>query len=170
MRAGIEACALPESALLARYQKPGHYTDAYALSCQSVVPLARFVEAFYTSRVFKLERLILRLALGKPATDAEAGQLARGEIAAFAAWTVEDRNATQLLLCDVFSRTRSWFMVQPLAGGGTRLTFGSAVMPTPRSVRAGALQLAWSVRALVGLHRLYSRVLLRAACAQLPVG
>lgn len=169
MGAAIEASELPKEALLGRYRQAGHYTDCYALTVPAPVSLAGFVEAFYTSPVFRLERWILRLALDKPSSDTEAAQVARGEIAAFAAWTVEDRNAEQLLMRDVFGATRSWFMVQPQADGSTRLCSGSAVLPTRRSVRAGRPQLAWHIRATVGLHRLYTRALLRGACNKLFV-
>ena len=88
---------------------------------------SRFVEAFYTSRVFKLERLILKWLVDKPSTDAEAKELAAGVRDRFAAWTVKIAT-DQLLMCDYMSATRSWLMVAPCEREGlpaTRLHFGS---------------------------------------------
>jgi len=51
--------------------------------------------AFYTTLVFKLERLILKLAVSRPSTDAQAKQLAAGSIDEFSAWHVEARSENQ---------------------------------------------------------------------------
>lgn len=159
---------LPDGTLLDRYRRNGAYTDCYTADIAATVTQARFVEAFYTTRVFKLERLILRLAVSKPSTDAQAAQLARGEIDAFAAWDVEDRREDELLLCDLHGRTRSWLMVRPLddGSGGTRLHFGSAVVPV-HDPRSGETRMGTAYRALLGFHKLYSRILLRAARARI---
>ena len=86
--------------------------------------------SFYTTWLFKLERFILRRLVNKPSTDAEAFELARGERASFAAWSVEARVTDQIVMCDFLGRTRSWFMVEAIEGGkATRLYFGSAVVP-----------------------------------------
>jgi hypothetical protein len=77
------------------------------------VTQARYVEAFYTTPLFKVERLLLAWFAARPSTDAEAQRLAAGEIATFAAWSVEAREADQLLLCDFKGRTRSWLMSTP---------------------------------------------------------
>ena len=126
---------------------------------------AEFIEAFYTTPVFKLERLILRLCVSRPSTDAEAAQLARGEIRSFAAWSVEARAPGQLLLCDLSGRTRSWLMAAASEGPdftGTRLYFGSAVVPV-RNPDTGRTSLGPVFSALLGFHKVYSRILLRAA-------
>ncbi|MEN8205628.1 MAG: hypothetical protein ABFS24_06420 [Pseudomonadota bacterium] len=125
--------------------------------------------AFYTTRVFKLERLILKLAVSRPSTDAQAKQLAAGSIDTFAAWDVEARSENQLLMCDFRSRTRSWLMVVPMESTGgtrTRLYFGSAVVPV-RNSRTGKVTLGFVFRALLGFHRVYSVVLLSAARSRL---
>ncbi len=161
----MDTCTLPEDALLRRYADGSGHVDCYVAEVALDVGLARYVEAFYTGRVFKLERLLLRWFAHRPSTDADARAVARGERAAFAAWTVEARDPHQLLMCDMLGRTRSWFMVAPgaVAGTpGTRLYFGSAVVPV-RDPRSGELRMGGIFRALLGFHRLYSRVLLSAA-------
>ena len=156
--------SLPSTALLATYAASGAYTDCYRTALPRGVALAEFVEAFYTGRVFKLERLLLRLFARRPSTDAEARAVARGETTRFAAWDVEERMPDQLLMCDMAGRTRSWFMVAPAPGAapGTLLHFGSAVVPV-RDRATGQARMGWLFAALLGFHRLYSRVLLAAA-------
>jgi len=165
----INRCALPTEALLQRYAGSSAYADCYATDVAQDVSHAAFVEAFYTTRVFKLERLILRLFASRPSTDLQARQLADGTASSFAAWTVEDRATDQLLLADFSGRTRSWLMIEPLAGAaspGTRLYFGSAVIPV-RNQTSGRTSLGFAFRALLGFHKLYSRILLATASAQL---
>jgi hypothetical protein len=161
----IEPCPLPPDALLASYRAAGAYTDCYCTEIPGAVTPAQYIEAFYTTNVFKLERLILRWAVSRPSTDSEAQQLAAGAIDAFSAWRVEGRTENQLLMCDMHGRTRSWFMVVPgnaQEGSFTRLYFGSAVVPVTDS-RSGKRSMGWVFGALLGLHRIYSVVLLRAA-------
>jgi hypothetical protein len=160
---------LPEHALLQRYAGPGGYADCYAIELPRAVSHAQFVEAFYTTAVFKLERWILRVAAKRPSTDADAAQLARGECETFAAWSVEARSPDQLLLCDMAGRTRSWLMVAALPTQdttGTRLYFGSAVVPR-RDPQTGQRNMGWLFSALLGFHKLYSRMLLGAAVRRL---
>jgi hypothetical protein len=159
---GVYRWPLPPGALLAHYRDNGAYTDCYTLDVSGPVSHSDFAHAFYTSWLFKIERWILSWAIAKPSTDIEALALAKGEKDRFSAWTVEARTADQLLMCDYQSRTRSWLMTEPIAGGGTRLYFGSAVVPfrpngdTDRTFGA-------AFRLLLGFHKLYSRALLRAA-------
>lgn len=147
---------LPEQALLQRYRSQGDYTDCFAIDVPQAVSHAAFVEAFYTTGVFKLERALLSLLASCPSRDAEARELAAGQRERFSAWSVEARAPGQLLMCDLAGSTRSWLMVLE-AGQGTRLYFGSAVV---RKRQGGAF------RALLGFHKLYSRILLRAAAAR----
>ena len=165
----IRRCTLPEGAFLAAYQADGSYADCYATAMAGTVSLEEFVAAFYTTRVFKLERLLLKWAVSKPSTDAQAGQLAAGHITTFAAWQVERRGQDQLLMSDFQARTRSWFMVAPDTAGNhtaTRLYFGSAVVPVTNP-RTGKAAMGWVFGALLGFHELYSVVLLRAAVSRL---
>ena len=152
--------AAPEGALHGKYARSGAYTDCFSTVIAGSVSHPEFVQAFYTSKVFKLERFILEWLVDKPSTDAEAKELATGQRDRFAAWTVEERSADQLLMCDYLSQTRSWLMVGHCERDGspaTRLYFGSVVVPVRR----------FPFNVLLGFHRLYSRVLLRSARARL---
>lgn len=159
---------LPAHALLARYSGEGGYADCYTTTVPGQVSHAAFVEAFYTTRLFKLERWLLA-RLGYASTDEHARQLAAGQRERFAAWTVEGRAPDQLLLCDAVGGTRSWLMVAPAEGGGTRLHFGSAVVPR-QTARGQRPRMGFLFHALLGFHRWYSRALLRAACRKLGEG
>lgn len=161
----ITARTLPPKALLGRYHDTGDYTDCFVTEIDADVSLAEFVEAFYTTWLFRLERFVLRVVAKIPSQDIEVSELAAGRIGRFAAWRVEDRAARQLLMCDLNGRTRSWFMVEATTVDGatrTRLYFGSAVtrVPYPSS---GKTSLGFLFTALLGFHRLYSRLLLHAA-------
>ncbi len=165
----IESCDIPDNALLAKYRKGGSYTDCYVIDVSHAVTHAQYVIAFYTSLMFKLERLILKLTVSRPSTDAQVAQLAIGALDGFAAWHVEDRCENQLLLCDYSGRTRSWLMAVPLAhdsGVWTRLYFGSAVVPVINP-KTGESSLGLVYQALLGFHKLYSVVLLYAAKSRL---
>lgn len=156
---------LPPGALLARYGGEEGYADCYSTTVPGPVGHAAFVEAFYSTRLFKLERWLLA-RLGYASTDEQARQLAMGQRERFAAWTVEARAADQLLMCDAVGGTRSWLMVAPAEGGGTRLHFGSAVVPRRRGPGQRP-RMGLVFHALLGFHRLYSRALLAAACRRL---
>jgi hypothetical protein len=156
----IESVSAPDLALHAKYARAGAYIDCFTTEIPGRVSHSQFVEAFYTSRVFKLERLILRWFVDKPSTDAEAKELAAGARDHFAAWAVEDRSSDQLLMCDYLGHTRSWLMVAACERNGspaTRLHFGSVVVSVRR----------FPFKALLGFHRLYSRVLLSSASVRL---
>ena len=158
---------MPDQALLGRYCGDGAYTDCYATEVSGAVPHAEYVTAFYTTWVFKLERLILRWLVSKPSNDAQARQLAEGSIDSFAAWHVEKRSENQLLLCDFLGRTRSWLMVAPaVTRDQTRLYFGSAVVPA-RNPKTGTRKLGRGFYALLGFHKIYSKVLLYSAKSRL---
>jgi hypothetical protein len=149
--------------LLVKYARDGGYADCYVTELPLVVTHAEFVEAFYTTWLFKLERRILAWLVEKPSTDAEARALADGARDAFAAWSVEARTGNQLLMCDFQSRTRSWLMVEP-GPASTRLLFGSGIVPR---VDRGKKRMGPGFRALLGFHKLYSRALLASARARL---
>ncbi len=153
----IAECKVPEGSLLSAYAGGEAYTDCYSADVSMPVIQAQFVEAFYTTPLFKVERFFLRLA-SRPSTDVAAKELALGQTETFAMWRVENRKETELLLA--VGRTRSWLMAKSGAGqdsNRTRLYFGSAIVPNQKG------QLGFGVTALQGFHKLYSRALLHAA-------
>jgi len=158
--------APPPGSLLARLaQARDAYADAYTLKLPRRVSLAEFVEAFYTTRLFKLERWLIART-GRPSADADVRALAQGEDRRMAAWTVEAREGDELLMHEDSGVTRSWFKAEAGEGGATTLWFGSAFMPRKRSP-GGERQFSWLFHALLGFHRGYSRALLRAAARKL---
>lgn len=161
----IESCQLPEGALLNSYSNKGAYTDCYRTEVPGSVTHGQYVRAFYTTFLFKLERIILGWFVSRPSTDHEVEQLAEGSTDQFAAWQVESRVENQLLLSDFHGRTRSWLMVVPVGPGndkGTYLYFGSAVT-TVQNPATGSMTLGMGFRALLGFHKIYSRLLLYSA-------
>jgi hypothetical protein len=161
----ITATALPPQGLLAAYRDRGAFTDCYVTTLDRPLTLAAYVDAFYTTPLFKLERLILAAFAKRPSTDLQARQLAIGEVDSFAAWRVEAREPDQILLADMTGRTRSWLMVVPARdgdSGGTRLYFGSAVVPVAHPA-TGQRRMGFVFSALLGFHKLYSRALLSSA-------
>ena len=160
---------VPENALLCTYrgglrpERWGGSGDCFSVAVDRVTSLTEFVFAFYTSPVFRIERLILRLLAGAPSTDAEARWLAEGSGTSFAIWRVGERAATQLLMCDRYERTRSWFGVVPLKDGRTLLQFGSAVASGSDHRSAARTARGNLFRVLLRFHVMYSQVLLHAA-------
>lgn len=160
----VKKTAVPDGALPAKYLRLGGYhTDCFETKVEGDISLARFVEAFYTGALFKCERLILKLAAARPSTDANARAIACGETTRFAAWDMEERTDTQMILCDMNKATRSWFMVEPSTESSTWLRFGSVVSPKP-----GTTELPTLIRPLMPLHEVYSILLLKGAVRRLP--
>lgn len=161
-----QPCEIPQTAFLRACQEGGAYADCYVTEVETLVSQSAFVEAFYTTALFKVERAILKQLANKPSTDIEARQLGEGTTGAFAAWRVERRSSDQLLLADFTGRTKSWLMAMPVGGAAgssrTRLYFGSAVIPRI-DARTGVRKMGFAFGALLGFHRLYSRLLLKAA-------
>ncbi len=161
----INSCQLPADALLKRYVLTGNYTDCYQTEVSGRITHANFVNAFYTSWLFKLERMILALTVSRASTDVQVTQLASAEINEFAAWQVEDRADDQLLLCDYTGRTRSWLMVaveETETKMTTLLRFGSAVTSIP--VLTFGNFMPWlGFTLLIRFHKIYSVLLLLSA-------
>lgn len=166
--------AVPEDSLLktfrggVRPERWGGYADCFAVTIDRTVTLPEFVYAFYTSPAFRAERLLLRVFIGAASRPSDADAVARGSATQFAAWYVGERTATQLLMCDRYERTRSWFCVAALAGNRTRLQFGSAV--AARGGGSGPEPRGKGFRLMLRFHVLYSQVLLHAAKARLLRG
>jgi len=161
--------SVPEDALLCTYQgglRPERWDgsgDCFSVAVDRVTPLGEFVFAFYTSPVFRIERSILGLLAGAPSTHAEARRLADGSGTSFAIWRLGERTATQLLMCDRYERTRSWFAVVPLKDGRTLLQFGSAVASGNDHRTSARAARGYLFRLLLRFHVTYSQVLLHAA-------
>jgi hypothetical protein len=153
-----QACPVPDSALMQRYVGQGAtYTDCYRVEVPQQVSLSEFVTAFYTTPLFRAERLILSLALRKRIHDGDINAMLSGRARTFAIWHVEEQSEDELLVCDAKDATRSWFWVMPLAQGGAALHFGSVVLaqegrPLPKIVQY-----------TTPLHLFYARSLLNAA-------
>ncbi len=158
--APVKTSTLPPHALLSKYANAGAYTDCFTTEIGRSVSHAEFVEAFYTSPAFRLERLVLGLFLARPFSNAQAKQLAAGELSEVSAWRVEGRTANELLMCDFLGRTRSWLMVIPTSEQSTCLCFGSAVVPRRGKVPPGVGLVS---KAMHCFHLSYSRALLSSA-------
>jgi hypothetical protein len=166
----VQPCKVPLNSLLRAYKDGAGFADCYVTEMPGAVTQESFIEAFYTSPLFKVERTLLQYLASRPATDTDAKQLAHRKATRFSAWRVEGQSPSELLLADFTGRTRSWLMAVPVAGPDqpqrTRLYFGSAVVP--RSGKAGQEpRMGWVFHALLGFHRLYSRLLLLAASRRL---
>lgn len=146
---------LPDHALLSKFARGGAYADCYVTALPLEVTHAEYVEAFYTSWLFKLERVILAGWVGKPSTDEEARALSRGERDTFAAWSQESRAGNQLVMLDFMSATCSWLMIEARPAE-TLLYFGTGVM-----------RRTLGFRLLMPFHRIYARSLLAAARGRL---
>ena len=162
----IQTSPAPPNALIHKYTSmPGAYTDSYMTVIPAQVSFPEYVFAFYTTSLFKVERLILTLTVRKPSTDVQARELSNAKRNSFAAWTVEARDENQILMCDFAGSTRSWLMTVP-AKNGTRLYFGSAVVPRGNS-QDGKPSLGFNFQALLGFHKVYSVLLLSSASSRL---
>jgi hypothetical protein len=171
-----QPCEVPRNSQLRTYKDGAGFADCYVTEVPGAVTQGAFIEAFYTAPLFKIERTLLQYLASRPATDADAKQLAGGKATKFSAWRVEKQSPSELLLADFTGRTRSWLMVEPVEMSGqpprTRLYFGSAVLPRRDSAgEAGTVRqkprMGWVFHALLGFHRLYSRLLLGATSRRL---
>lgn len=149
---------VPDGTLIADdAQRTGGFADSFVTRVPGTVPLPVYVEAFYTSRLFRAERVLLGLA-GHPSTDTEARAVAEGSADRIAVWGHPVRRGDELLMPQLSGATASWFMTRSV-GTETELCFGTIVRPG----KSGAKRMPWVYRALSGFHRLYSRLLLASA-------
>ncbi|MEL6648775.1 MAG: hypothetical protein AAFQ05_13995 [Pseudomonadota bacterium] len=162
--ARVVAALLPQDSLLhACATRPGSYTDCF----EAAVPtdgtpdraFERFVFLFFDSWLFRVERMILRFAGKAPKAGTDPIALARGEVAHFAAWTVDARRAQELLMSVHHTPIRTWLSVAK-DGDQMRLRFGTALLAQETSGRVH-----WGFRATIRAHRLYAKLLLKAAAA-----
>ncbi|MEM8591143.1 MAG: hypothetical protein AAGF13_01325 [Pseudomonadota bacterium] len=142
--------------LISRYAtRPGAYADFYEVSVDGEPDLERFLRTFFDTWVFRLERRVLRLLKYERTDRADVLAIAAGKSDSFAAWEVEERREREVIFVFAPPMGRTWLGVSD--AGGTKLQFGSALIP-----REGE-RLPWYVRATIPFHRLYSRTLLSAA-------
>jgi len=172
MFTSIESMPLPEQSKLdSCHKEPGAkirdvHTDCFSLSIRKTISIEDYVEAFYTSWLFKVERVILGFVVAKPSTDTQASELSMGKREQFSAWNLEYRDESQVVLADFMGKTKSWLMIQNKGEACTQLFFGSAVMPRYNS--DGSLgKPSLFFRLMGGFHILYSRSLLWAASRNL---
>ncbi len=166
----VERLSLPSHSLLYRYKARGAFVDCYYVDITCPISQSMYIEAFYTTPLFKLERWILTWLVSRPSTDQQASLLSMAKITRFSAWRVEKRSDNQLLMCDYRERTRSWLMSEP-SKGGVRLYFGSAVVPdsggTEESQSGGFPKMGNFFKAIQWFHHLYSMALLASARSRL---
>ena len=156
----VKDAALPAGALLQEFADRGEYTDCFVARVSRNITFPTYIESFYTTTLFKTERMILKWLISRPSTDEEAKSLSRNETHAFAAWKEHSRSDNQLVMMDFRQQTCSWFMLER-DESGSLLYFGSAVMRNHET--SSGKEMRWTYRCLMGLHRLYSRLLLQAA-------
>lgn len=157
--------APPTGSLIAPFQtQDGFYVDAFCVHVPTRQYLRDFVSAFYTTRLFKVERTVLSLLARAPSSDADAMALAAGMTDRFAVWSVEARLDNEILLADRYGRTKSWLHAAE-EGQGTRLWFGSVVVPVARAGQPPTLGPVFHT--LERAHKFYARALLKAAASNL---
>lgn len=160
----VDAVTLPTESLLSRYaDHAGAYTDAFKSNVSGQVELQRFLAVFLDTWVFRLERRLLALAGTKGTGSESVKAFAAGDASKFAAWTVEERRDTQVLM--KVGSIRTWLGVTP-SSDQTQLYFGSALLPRRTDSQGnpapGRVE-TW----LIPFHKLYSRILLSAATRRL---
>ncbi len=151
----------PDDALITPFvTKEKHYTDAFMVDVAGPVTLPEFIQSFYTTPLFRAERLVLRVLAKAPSTRTDVDALADGASDRFAVWQVNGRTETEILLDAKDGRTKSWLRVTP-DGDGVILWFGSVVVPARN--KRGQLVLGPVFDSLLTPHRIYSRMLLGSA-------
>lgn len=164
----VIASELPNDTLSALYQKQGAFVDCYYIDIAIDISLAEYIQAFYTTSIFKLERSLLSLATLKCTRDDKAVELSLGRSDNYSIWTVEGRESNQIMLRDFTGNTRSWLMVEKSSGSeiSTRLYFGSVVVPKDKA-KNGQASFGVLFHLFGKFHQVYSRALLKAAYRKL---
>ncbi len=141
---------------------PGCLTDAFRCKVDFSVNLEHFIQAFFDSSVFRLERLLIQILTRKQADLTQVKKLASGTDKTFAVWQVAQRSNFEILMKVGTGPIRSWLAAYPDQDGGTSLYFGSAVLPT-KGDKNGNQQVGFLFQATVWFHEFYSRLLLKSA-------
>ena len=167
MQSQITQKAVPVDSLLARYaDEPEGHTDCFVTTVRANVDLASYISAFYSSWVFRPERILLSVAPSFPGSAAALERLACGKSDRFLAWTVEQRRDHEILLAEFSGATRSWLRVVPQGEALTELNFGSAIVAR-RDADGSYRPPSFVFSLLSGFHEFYSRMLLSAASRRL---
>lgn len=160
---GVRKTALPDNTFLAQYKLNKHaHTDCYSVVLNQQVLLEDYVRAFYTGRLFRMERWLISIIVKHKSSDQQLEDMLAANSDTFSAWTVEDRSEHQLIMSDYQKRTRSWFMAVP-ENGATHLYFGSAVVKTDYLEQKTERVAPLIFKILMPFHYLYSRLLLGGA-------
>lgn len=157
----VQELPLPDGSLMAdQATLTGYYTDCFSVDAECDVSLPDLIAAFYKTPLFRLERLVLGFTPKGRMCDADVDALARSDSDVMSMWRVEARREAEILLSA--GRTKSWLMVAPLKEG-TRLFFGSVVVPEPPKREGQAPRLGPVFDSLTSAHKVYSRLLLGSA-------
>lgn len=157
----VIAVPLPEHSLIAgKCLCEGYVTDCFRNEITKTVDLSDFIDAFYKTPLCRFERLVLSLAPTGRMRDVDITALSKEQMDRISVWQVETRLDAQILLSA--GGTKSWWMVEQMESG-TRLYFGSVLVPRPSSVEGKSPKVSWFINNLMGAHLMYSRLLLGAA-------
>jgi hypothetical protein len=158
----VIATTLPKSACLNDYEHhAGVYTDCFQTELPKGGTLESYINAFFNTWLFRIERMILNTAAKKLVSDEDIARLAQGTSNTMSAWQVERRDADQILLEVPQTPIRTWLM-RSGEGEKTQLYFGSAILPDAVD-RNGNAKMPFLFHALLGFHKLYARALLFSA-------
>ena len=150
----VTAVLQPEHSLISEQSVlEGYVTNCFSAEVSKVVDLSDLIEAFYKTPLFRLERLVLSLAPSGRLRDTDITALSKGQVDRISVWQVEARLDTQILLSA--GGAKSWLMVQPL-DSGTRLYFGSVLVPRPSKVEGETPKVGWFLNSLIGARLIYS--------------
>lgn len=160
---------IPDKALIETYARiKGGHTDCYYVDVPRYVTLSEFIQTFFSSPVFRLERLLLNMSPTGRSTDQDIANLASGTGNTMAVWKVDAREENQLIMSAGNGPIRTWLKVDTdyPETGKTRLFFGSALAPT-RNKNGEQRKLSWVFKVSLGFHGFYSQLLLSLAARRL---
>lgn len=160
----VSEVELPKATLIANQAELGFFTDCFCTEIFGQFELSDYITAFYTSPIFRIERFLLRLAPKGRSTDQDVAALAAGQAKQLAIWTEEFRRSDEVLMNA--GKTKSWLHLKSTDQGST-LYFGTVVLPEKPKNADESPRMGKGFELFMGLHRLYSRVLLRSAARNL---
>ena len=106
----VVSVPLREHSLIAGQSLHERYvTNCFRNEIPKTVDLSDFIDAFYKTPLFRLERLVLSLATTGRMRDVDITALSKGQVDRISVWQVETRLDAQILLSA--GGTKSWLMV-----------------------------------------------------------